>query len=101
MLCLVCPLGNIVLPVILWVTKKDKIMGLNEAGINLINFQIVWTAFLFMSIIFYIFSGGFGIFLLLFVGLFLLNIILPLYFAFKINNGETGKEYPTLIKLIK
>ncbi|MFI5138550.1 MAG: DUF4870 domain-containing protein [Sphingobacteriales bacterium] len=101
MLCLVFPLGNIVLPMILWTMKKDKITGLNEAGINLINYQIIWTAFLFMTMICYVFSGGFSIFLLMFIVLFLLNIILPLYFAFKINNGETGKEYPTIIKLIK
>jgi transcriptional regulator with XRE-family HTH domain len=101
MFCFVFPLGNIILPMILWMTKKDKIIGLNEAGINLMNYQIIWTVFLFLSIIFYFLLGVFSIFFLMFIGLFLLNIILPVYFAFKISNGETGKKYPTLIKLIK
>jgi len=101
LLCLIFPLGNIVLPMILWVTKKDKIIGLTEAGTNLINFQIIWTAFLFLTMIFYILSGGFFVFFLMFIGLFVFNIILPLYFAFKINNGELTQKYPKLITLIK
>lgn len=99
--CLVIPVGNIILPMILWMTKKDKIIGLNEAGINLINYQIIWTVFLFLSIYFYVILGYFSFFALIFIGLFALNIILPVYFAFKINSGETGNKYPTLIKLIK
>jgi len=38
---LVFPLGNIILPMILWLTKKDKIIGLKEVGANLLNYQIV------------------------------------------------------------
>jgi uncharacterized Tic20 family protein len=28
---------------ILWITKRDKIIGLNEQGADLLNFQILWT----------------------------------------------------------
>jgi len=37
------PLGNIIIPMILWLTKRDKIIGLNEQGADLLNFQILWT----------------------------------------------------------
>jgi len=37
------PLGNIIIPLILWLTKRDKIIGLNEQGADLLNFQILWT----------------------------------------------------------
>ena len=40
---IVIPLGNIIIPLILWLTKRDKIIGLNEQGADLLNFQILWT----------------------------------------------------------
>ena len=47
---LVIPTGNIILPLILWLTKKDKIIGLKEIGTNLLNFQIIWSILAFLSI---------------------------------------------------
>jgi len=47
---IVIPLGNIILPMILWQTKKDKVIGLKEAGANLLNYQIIWTVFSSLSI---------------------------------------------------
>lgn len=35
---MVLPLGNIIVPMILWLTKKDRIVGLKEAGANLLNY---------------------------------------------------------------
>jgi transcriptional regulator with XRE-family HTH domain len=37
------PLGNIFIPMILWITKRDKISDLNKQGITLLKFQIIWT----------------------------------------------------------
>ncbi|AGC77082.1 putative Tic20 family protein [Nonlabens dokdonensis] len=37
------PIGNIILPLVLWLTKKDKIQGLQKIGARLLNFQIVWS----------------------------------------------------------
>ncbi|MEO9952847.1 DUF4870 domain-containing protein [Nonlabens sp.] len=36
------PIGNIILPLILWLTKKGKIQGLQRIGAKLLNFQIVF-----------------------------------------------------------
>jgi len=36
----IIPLGNIILPMILWLTKRDKILYLNEQGVSLLNYQI-------------------------------------------------------------
>jgi uncharacterized Tic20 family protein len=86
---------------ILWLTKKDRIVRLNEAGTNLVNFQINWTAFLFLSFVVIIFSRPATILIIiLYVCLMGINIILPIRIALKLRNGETGK-YPTLIKIIK
>jgi uncharacterized Tic20 family protein len=38
---LVIPLGNIRKPLILWIHKKEKVIGLNTLGKNVLNFQIV------------------------------------------------------------
>lgn len=97
----VIPIGNIIIPMILWLTKKDKIEGLNEAGSNLVNFQINWTAFLFLSFVVIILSRPASILIiLLYICLVGINLILPIRIALQLRNGETGK-YPTLIKIIK
>lgn len=35
---LVVPLGNIILPLVLWLTKKDNVIGFKKIGANLLNF---------------------------------------------------------------
>ncbi|MDO5970176.1 helix-turn-helix domain-containing protein [Flavivirga aquimarina] len=107
---LIIPTGNIIIPFILWMTKKDKIIGLKNTGANLLNFQIIWTLITYSIIIF----GGFlkiihfeigpGNFILSFYALIILcpiNIILPIIFAIKIRRGKIKAFYPNIIKLIK
>jgi Uncharacterized protein conserved in bacteria len=102
---LAIPVGNIILPLILWLTKKDKIIGLKEIGANLLNFQIIWTVFTFISITaFALFKimhyGNYEFLFYVFIGLYALNITLPILFAIKTKNGKTESLYPNLIKLI-
>ena len=40
---IVIPFGNLILPWVIWVTKRDKIAGLNEQWIAILKFQIAWT----------------------------------------------------------
>ena len=103
---LAIPVGNIIVPLILWMNKKDKIIGLKEVGANLLNFQIVWSVLTFISITtFALFKimhyGTYEILFYVFIGLYALNIILPILFAIKTNNGKTENLYPNIIKLIK
>jgi transcriptional regulator with XRE-family HTH domain len=37
------PLGNILLPLIFWIVKKDKIKDLTFFAYKLLNFQILWS----------------------------------------------------------
>ncbi|WP_318543025.1 helix-turn-helix domain-containing protein [Marixanthotalea marina] len=79
---LVIPTGNIILPFILWITRRDKIIGLNSIGTNLLNFQIIWTFLTFIILIVGIFLEvmhlEFGsinpFFLLLLPCLYLINV---------------------------
>lgn len=99
------PLGNVILPLILWLTKKDKILGLKETGANLLNFQILWTVLTFIAVILYTvyvlyhFPGG-KFFLVLFGGLYLINIVIPIIFAIKARKGYFPK-YPIPFRLIR
>lgn len=42
------PLGNIILPIIFWVRKKDKIKDLSIYARNLLNWQLTWTILVFL-----------------------------------------------------
>lgn len=102
---LAIPVGNIILPLILWMNKKDKIIGLKEVGANLLNFQIIWSIAAFLSITTFAFFkimnyGYYPILFYVFIGLYALNIILPIIFAIKTNKGKTESLYPNIIKLI-
>lgn len=50
LLFIILPLGNIILPVIFWMRKKDKIKDLSAYAINLINWQVTWTIFLLLPL---------------------------------------------------
>ncbi len=103
---MVIPVGNIIIPLIMWMNKKDKIIGLKILGANLLNYQIAWSVLAFISIVtFSIFKilhyGNYGVLLYLFICLCALNIILPVVLAVKTLKGQTDNLYPTIIKLIK
>ncbi len=38
------PLFGVVLPIVLWMSRKDKLAGVSELGRDLVNFQLTWTA---------------------------------------------------------
>lgn len=107
---LIIPLGNIIIPLIIWLTKKDKVIGLNKMGIHLLNFQIFWTFISYGALIIiivlkmlHIGLGGLGTFqtlLLLFLAFNFINFILPIIYAIKVSNNKKGL-YPIIIKIIK
>jgi len=103
---IVIPTGNIILPLILWLTKKDKISNLDEIGKNLLNFQIVWSIISSLSIIVYgltkiLHIYSFNVLLFLFIILYVINIALPIFFAIKQRKGVLKYKYPNIIKFIK
>ena len=104
--CLVFPIGNIILPLILWITKKDKIVGLHEQGLNLLNFQILWSILLYTSLIvwalFSIMHWPYGNFLLcVMVLLYLVNTIYPIIVSKQIDKGVMKNFYFNIFQFIK
>src|SRR5690606_20616439 len=53
------PLLGIIIPLTMWIFKKDKLKNVNELGKSMMNFQISWTLLLFLYYIFII-AGIFG-----------------------------------------
>lgn len=49
------PLLGIIVPLIIWISKKDKIKDINRIGENILNFEITWTIILFLGFILNIF----------------------------------------------
>jgi transcriptional regulator with XRE-family HTH domain len=92
----VIPLGNLFVPLVLWIMKRDKVKGVNELGRRIINFQITWSCitygFAFISMI-SVFSGlPFAISPLLalpiILALCLVNSLIILMATFQLRRGN-------------
>ena len=108
------PLGNIIIPLILWITKRDKIIGLNEQGADLLNFQILWTLLfsgLMVSGITHYFanvmdgtpadSDSFPTRFIIGGVLIILNIIYPIVVSVLTGRGSLKRYYYPLIRFVK
>jgi uncharacterized Tic20 family protein len=104
------PFGNILIPGILWLTKRDKINGLNEKGVDLLNFQIIWTILVFVffaasMLVYTDWHTGHGrvyepaIYVVIL--LTLINIIYAIATAVLISKRSQKKYFYPLIKIIK
>ncbi|PCJ67445.1 MAG: DNA-binding protein [Bacteroidetes bacterium] len=103
---IVIPFGNFVLPYILWLNNKDRIIGLDKIGANLLNFQIVWSGLSYLLILIFAFTkinhwDYADMLFYAFVGLNLINMVLPILFAVRTKRGKPTNGYPSIIKLIK
>ncbi|WP_372752633.1 DUF4870 domain-containing protein [Mariniflexile sp.] len=88
--------GSLILPLIIWITQKEKVYQMDEHGKNIINFQLSLIIY-FIICIPLILLLGLG--LLGFIVLGIISIIFPIINAIKTSNGETPK-YPMSIKFI-
>lgn len=115
MLGYVMPLGNVILPLILWLTNKSKVQYTDEQGKNILNFQIIYSAIIFILVFFgalgkivHTDSVAFGNVMISFeatlVIVFLLgtiNFFFPIINAIRISKGTVKNFYPTIIRFIK
>jgi transcriptional regulator with XRE-family HTH domain len=102
------PLLGILIPLILWISKRDKIQSVNELGKSILNFQISWTLAIFSYSIFLV-IGVFGGFLLSedpnespltillpIMGLYLYNIFMIILNTVRVYNKKTFHYKPAL-----
>lgn len=106
------PFGNVILPLILWLNKRDKITQVKKQGADILNYQILWTiitntilvGFCLMKI-----TQTFSIWPLknpniliyIFFFLYAMNFIYPVVIAIMINKGIIKNFYPVPFRIIK
>ena len=110
---LVQPFLGIIIPLVMWILKREKIKLVDDTGKKLISFQITWTLVLFIVLI--IASKGsfipinfnaissipilitdFSIFGLLIILLYLYNLILIILNVRKSQKGKKNKYFPSI-----
>ena len=111
------PLLGILVPLIMWISKKDKIKNVNNIAKDILNFQITWTMILFVGYIAFAISAGFkmkttgyidaGIIssrmmmnLIFFITMYLYNLIFVIVNTVRIKNEKNVEYYPK-IRLIR
>ncbi|TBW26386.1 DUF4870 domain-containing protein [Gramella sp. KN1008] len=97
LLDLVTVIGGFLVPLILWLTQKDKVAGMDMHGKMILNFQISLFIYSIISIPLIILFG-LGILMLVIIGL--IALILPVMNAIKVSNGEMP-YYPLTIEFLK
>jgi len=85
--------GGLIVPLIIWLTKKDEVDGMDEHGKSIINFQLTMWLIALISIP-GILLLGLGILSLIFVGI--VSFIIPIVNAVKASNGESPSYFCTI-----
>ncbi|CAL2103403.1 tRNA modification GTPase [Tenacibaculum sp. 190130A14a] len=89
-------IGGLIVPLILWVVKKDEVLGMDEHGKSIINFRISMFLYILLCIPMVLFFG-LGLLGFLIIGVF--YFIFPIINAVKASNGEEP-SYPFTIRFI-
>ena len=77
----------------IWLSSKDSVVGMNEHGKAIVNFQlsiILYTIVAIPSILLL----GLGILMLIFVGI--VAFVLPIVNAVRASNGEAPSYFATI-----
>lgn len=90
-------IGGFIVPLIIWLTQKENVAGMDMHGKMVLNFQISLFIYSLLSIPLIILFG-LGVFLL--GAIWLLGLIFPIINAIKVKNGEMP-NYPLTIRFIK
>jgi len=77
--------GGLVVPLILWLTQKDKVASMDIQGKQIVNFQLSIIVYCIISIPLILFFG-LGLLVLFVVGT--LGLILPIVNAVKVSNHQ-------------
>ena len=85
--------GGLVVPLILWLTQRDKIIDMDEHGKAIVNFQITLILITLLCIP-GIFLFGLGILGFIYVGI--IGFIIPIVNAVKASQGESPSYFSTI-----
>ena len=85
--------GGLIVPLVLWLTQKDSIIGMDEHGKSILNFQLSLLLWIFISIP-AILLFGLGILGLIFIGI--ISFVLPIVNAIRASKGESPSYFMTI-----
>lgn len=101
------PLLGILIPLIIWTSKKDKIKDVNQVGKSILNFQISWTILLFLLIISLFITSKFELSTISFAGILLtisvmyfLNFTVVIFNTLRYHNGKSARYQPSFKFLV-
>ena len=102
------PMLGILVPFILWTSRKGKIKDINKLGKDLINFEITWTIILFFIPFLLLLSSKIGLLenlslriIIIVIGvMYFINLIFILLNTVRISN-EKGVIYYPQIKFLR
>ena len=96
LITLVIGFGSLIVPLILWLTQKDKIYQMDTHGKNIVNFQLSLIVYCIICVPLILL---FGLGLLGFIVLGVVGIVFPIINAIKASRGETP-SYPLSFNFI-
>lgn len=89
--------GGFIVPLVIWLIKKDEIVDMDRQGKEILNFRISMFIYILICIPL-ILLLGLGILGLIVIGFFYL--IFPIVNAVRVSNGQEP-NYPLTLKIIK
>ncbi len=92
------PLLGILIPLIIWTSKKDKIKDIDYVGKSILNFQISWTLLLFLLVLSLFMTSklelaniSFARILISIGAMYFLNFLVVISNTFRYHNGNAVK----------
>lgn len=91
--------GHILGPLIIWLLKKNEVQGMDAAGRSVLNFQISWSLWFFLSSVVAMVGSCLVVPLALPVGTFIAWLAFVISGAIKASNGVSYK-FPLTIRFL-
>jgi uncharacterized Tic20 family protein len=96
LITLITGFGSLILPLIFWLTQKEKVYQMDAHGKNIINFQLSLIVYAIICVPLILL---FGLGLLGFIVLGIISVVFPIINVIKANNGEIP-TYPLSLNFI-
>ena len=90
-------IGGLIVPLVIWITKRNDIIDMDEHGKSIINFRITMFLYLIICIPMILF---FGLGLLGFLAIGIFYLIFPIMNAIRTSNNE-APNYPFTIQFLR
>lgn len=92
----IIPFGQIIVPLAIWLIKKEESPLIEDQGRESLNFQISMTIYLIISVILTLIIIGF----VLLIAVAIFDIVMVIIASVKANSGQRYR-YPLTIRFIK